>query len=80
MPASVDGDPVTLVLRTTLLSTMLTSVVLIELIDPCTSRFPLIVKSPAIVTSSGSPIVTADDSDPDPDTVISPDVPVIVEI
>ena len=41
---------------------------------------PLTVKSPVIVTSSGNPIVTVAVSLPLPETVISLEVPAIVEI
>ena len=37
------------------------------------------LKLPVTVTSSGKPIVIAADSDPEPETVISPVVPAIVE-
>jgi hypothetical protein len=67
--------PVALLLRFTLLSTILISVVLTELIVPDTFRFPPTFKLLVIVTSSGSPIVTVAASPDVGATVISFAVP-----
>ena len=47
-------------------------------VSPFTVRSPVTVKSLPIVTSSGRLIVTVAPSEPDPDTVISFEVPAIV--
>jgi hypothetical protein len=78
IPASVVGLPVKLVLRLTLLSSIFTCVVFTELTVPVTFRFPPTSKFPAIVTSSGRPIVTAADSPLFGETVTSFAVPTIV--
>jgi hypothetical protein len=53
-------------------------VVLTELIVPVTFKLPPTVRLLVIVTSFGRPIVTAEFSDPDPETSTSFAVPAIV--
>ncbi len=80
IPAFANGEPVTLLFKTTTLSSIVTCSVFKEVNVPLTVKFPPTVKSLVIVTLSGSPIVTAEFSDPEPETSISLAVPAIVAI
>ena len=80
IPASAVGAPVALLFSLTLLSSILICVVFTEFTVPITFRFPPTCKLPVISTLSGRPIVTAEVSDPEPETSISFAVPAIVAI
>ena len=79
IPAPLVADKVVAFLPTLIVRSSTSNVAVLRVVVvPFTVKLPVTVKAPPIVTLSGSPIVTAAVSLPDPDTSISFVVPAIV--